>query len=164
MAQAATFTPTDGRLTSLQALNLPLTGDEVMEIVSPGNEAEGNNFQVTLDVLAAFFSSYPYLNTTIIETGATSGTPYIIQQTDTRILVDKTVGAATYIEAPLAATMLSQFPVLIKDWKGDAPTNNITITFADPAGCDGQSSVVIDTAYGWVTINPDPGGGGWYES
>jgi len=164
MAQTATFIPLDGRVTSLQILNLPLTGTEVMEIVSPGNVQFGNNFQVTINVLAAYFSSYPYLNTTVIETGATSITPYEILPTDSRILVDKTVGAATFIEAPLAVTMLSQFPVLIKDEKGDAATNNITITFDDAGGCDGQAEVVIDTNYGWVTINPRPGGGGWYES
>jgi hypothetical protein len=53
----APFIPLDGRITSLQSLPLALTGDEVIEIVSPGNATNGNNYQVLLSVLAAFFST-----------------------------------------------------------------------------------------------------------
>ena len=87
--------------------------------------------------------------------------------TDTRIVVDKTIGSPTSIVVPLASAMAYPFPVIIKDGKGDAGngTNLITITFTGGQLIDGQSSIVIDNAYGWVTINPFPvTGASWYQS
>ena len=66
------FIPADGRITSLQSLPIPLTGGEVIEIVSPGTAAAGNNYQVLLSVLAAFFSTSPGLQ---VYTVATLPTP-----------------------------------------------------------------------------------------
>ena len=60
--------------------------------------------------------------------------------------------------------MLFKGPILIKDFKGDANTNNIALTFTGGELCDGQATVTIDTNSGWVTINPNPSGGGWYLS
>ena len=57
MTTTPPFVPLDGRITSLQSLPLALTGGEVLEIVSPGNATSGNNYQVLLSVLAAFFST-----------------------------------------------------------------------------------------------------------
>ena len=156
-----TFVPVDGRITSLQALNLPLAGGEVMEIVSPGNANLGNNYQVTTAALAAFFAAFPFLDTTLV----TAGSTYNMLTTDTLILVDKTIGSPTSIVVPLAGSMAFPFPVTIKDGKGDAATNNITLTFTGGQLVDGQSSLVIDNAYGWVTINPFPvTGASWYET
>lgn len=55
------FIPLDGRITSLEALPIPLTGGEVFEIVSPGNAASGNNYQVALNTIAAFVTTNPGL-------------------------------------------------------------------------------------------------------
>ena len=161
---AVNFVPIDGRLTSLQLLNIALTGTEVMEIVSPGNAANGNNYQVTLNILAAFFAASSGITTELITAGATLSSPYVIATTDTRILFNKTVSSTSYAVAPLASTMLFSAGVLIKDLKGDAATNNITVIFMGGELCDGASSVVIDTAYGWGTITPVPGGGAWYQA
>lgn len=159
----AVFTPVDGRLTSLQVLDIALTGDEVMEIVSPGNAEEGNNFQVTVAVLGAYFATFATSNTVVIISGATVGSPYDILPTYSRILLNKTVGSASFLIAPDADT-IPLAGILIKDLKGDAFTNNITISFTGGELCDGQSTVVIDNDYGWATINPTPGGGSWYRS
>ena len=156
------FIPLDGRITSLQVLNLPLVGTEVMEIVSPGTAAAGNNYQVPTEALAAFFAAFPILNREYIIAGATLASPYAVATTDTQILFNKTLASATYATMPLASTMAYPFGVLFKDIKGDAATNNITITFTGGQLCDGQSSVVIADNYGWVTINPVPGGSGWF--
>jgi hypothetical protein len=154
-------TPLDGRLTSLNSLNIPFTGGELMYIVSPGNAALGDSYNVTTAQLAGFFGAFPFLETTLVTAGAT----YNMLATDTRIVVDKTIGSPTSIVAPLASLMSYPFPVLIKDGKGDAATNNITITFTGGQLCDGQSSIVIDNAYGWVTINPFPvTGASWYQT
>jgi len=156
------FVPLDGRITSLPGLTGSLTGGEVMEIVSPGNAQNGNNYQVTTAALAVFFSSYPSFNTTLIQSGATLANPYQVQPNNTRILLDKTIGSPSYIQFPTAASMAAPGPVLVKDFIGDAATNNITISFSNGELCDGLSELIIENAYGWVVINPGPIGGAWY--
>ena len=155
--------PADGQITSLTVLNLPLNGGEVQEIVSPGNSAEGNSYQVTTAVLAAFYAAFPFLNTEIITAGATLASPYMVETTDTNILFNKTIGSASYAKLSLSSSMAYPFPILLKDLKGDAYMNNITINFTGGQECDGQTSVVINGAYGWVRIAPIPSGNGWYQ-
>ena len=154
--------PLDGRITSQNVLDLALAGDEVLEIVSPGNAALGNTYQVTTAVLAAFFAAYPFLNTEIITAGATSISPFLVETTDTRILFNKLLASASFAVMPLSESMAYPFGVLFKDIKGDADTNPINITFTGGQLCDGLSTVQIANAYGWVTINPVPGGAGWF--
>jgi hypothetical protein len=154
------FVPSDGRLTSQNVLSGALTGSEVMYIVSPGNEALGVSYQITTTTLAGFFSAFPFLNTTII----TSGASYNALTTDTRILVDKTIGSSSSILLPPAASMLYPIGVFLKDAKGDANTNPITLTFSGGELCDGLSSIIINNPYGWVTVNPIPGQSAWYQS
>lgn len=160
----AVFIPLDGRITSLQTLAIPLTGDSVMEVVAPGDAATGNNYKVTLDELAAYVSILPFLNTTEIISGATLVSPYFILPTDTRILFNKTVASASYAVAPLAASMAAPFPLFIKDFKGNADTYPIQISFSGGELCDGLSTITISNPYGWVTITPSPSGGSWYMS
>lgn len=164
MPQNATFTPLDGRLTSLEVLNIALSGDEVMEIVSPGNAEFGNNFQVTTANLAGFFASFPFQFRTVITTGATLASPYPIAITDTQILFDKLIASDSYAVAPLASAMQYPFPVLIKDYNGAAGANPITISFTGGELCDGLTNLTISNPYGWVRINPAPSGGAWYQS
>ena len=157
----ATIIPLDGRLTSLQAFLIELAGTEVMELVMPNNAQTGQNYQITTAALALFFSAYPYINATIIVSG---GSPYLIKPTDTRILVDKAIPSATFIVAPLASAMAVPFPILIKDFAGNASSNNITISFSGGEECDGETEIIIGNDFGWTTINPAPGGGAWYLS
>lgn len=164
MPQNATFVPVDGRLTSLEALNIDLTADSIMEVVCPGDAATGNNFKVTLLQLAAYVSVLPYLNTTVIISGATIGSPYAILTTDTRILFNKTIASDSYAVAPLASSMAAPFPLLIKDFKGNADVHPIQISFTGGELCDGLPTITVPNAYGWVTINPAPSGGSWYTS
>lgn len=129
-----------------------------MYIVSPGTEALGNSYQVTTEVLAAFFGAFPALNTEIV----TAGTTYNVSTTDTRILVNKTLPSATSVVFPPAMSMQYPYGVMIKDLKGDADVNPITITFSGGELCDGLSTITLSTSYEWVTINPVPGSGAWY--
>lgn len=156
----ANVIPLDGRVTSLQLFTIFLAFTEVMEMVTPNNQTTGQNYQITTALLALYFGSFPFLNTTKV----TQGSTYPIKTTDTRLLVVTGSVAPTALVAPLAASMLAPFPVLIKDVVGNAFNDNITITFSGGELCDGQSSVVISSDYGWVTINPIPGGGGWYQT
>ncbi len=153
-------TPTDGQITSLSVLN-SLLGNEVQEIVSPGNAANGNSYQVSVVTLAAWFSAFPFLNTETITAGATLASPYDVETTDTRILFNKTIGSASYALLPLSSSMVYPFPILFKDLKGDAATNNITLSFSGGQLCDGLSSIVLSNAYDWAYIAP--GSSGWYQ-
>ena len=80
------------------------------------------------------------------------------------ILVNKSVASDTYLQFPIASTMLFPFPILIKDFAGNASSHNINVSFSGGEKCDNQSTVLVDNNYGWVTVNPNPGGGGWYQS
>lgn len=67
---------------------------------------------------------------------------------DYLVVVNKSVGAATIVNLPATPVKGTQFR--IKDGKGDANSNNITVTPA--AGTiDGASTNVINTAYGKAT-------------
>lgn len=79
-----------------------------------------------------------------------------INPTDCRVGINKAVGEATSVVAPLAADR-GVLPLTIKDIKGDADSNPITITFTGGELCDGLSSLVISNPYGWVTIYPRTG-------
>lgn len=149
--------PLDGRLTSQNVLAGPLTGGELMYIVSPGTAKDGNSYQISTKTLANFFSSFFVINPTII----TSGASYNSVATDTRILVNKTVGSATAILLLGAASYV--MPVLIKDLKGDADVNPITVTFTGTEKMDGLSTVVINNPFGYFWFNPLTTGG-WYDA
>lgn len=149
--------PLDGRITSQNILTGPLDGTAVIYIVSPGNAANGNSYQVSLNTLATFFGSF---GTPIV---ITAGATYNSVATDTRILIDLTAAGALSI-VMLASTSYSQ-PVLIKDVKGNVdPTHIATITFSGGELADGQASIPLQTAYAGVWLNPLPAsvGGGFY--
>jgi len=154
--------PPDGRLPSQPLLTSTLGGLELMYIVSPGNNTLGVSYSITLDSLGAFFGAFPVLNTEIL----TSGSTYNVLPTDTRILVNKTLGSPTSIIFPPALSMQYPYGILIKDLKGDAATNPITINFTGGELCDGLTSgqISIQNPYGWVTIAPVPGASAWYMS
>lgn len=130
----------------------------LIEIVAPGNVEEGINYSISLGTLGAYILA-ALTDPTIITSGATLGAPYEVLTTDVRVLVNKTVASASYIDLG-AATARVLSPVMIRDLKGDAATNNITVTFTGT--CDGLASpIVIDAAYGGWVFNP-LADGNWY--
>lgn len=148
-----------GTMTSLPAYaGTVFVGTELMEIVSPGNAAEGVNWQITTAQLAALLNGFSYVNT-IITSGAVIGNPYIVPVNVTRVLVDKATPSATEIEFLASANY--PMPVLVRDILGDASGNPITVTFANGETCDGLSSVQISSDYGGYVFNPLKTGG-WY--
>jgi len=84
---------------------------------------------------------------TVTASGAITGTA-----TDDVICVNKTTGAASAVS--LEATPVTGHRVTVKDCKGDANTNNITIT-PNAGNIDGSANFVINTNYGSWT--------GWYS-
>jgi hypothetical protein len=143
-----------GQMTDLPAYPGTFDLTALMEIVSPGTASGGVNYGITLAQLALIVASGGA--PTIILSGAT----YNSVATDTRILVDKTVGGVITVNL-LAATSYFQ-PVLIKDIKGDADINNITVAFSGTY--DGAASpLTISTQYGWIWMNP-LASGNWYAT
>lgn len=66
-------------------------------------------------------------------------------QSDIIVVVNKTVGAATTVTLPTAVTAQTIF---IKDGKGDANSNNITVATTGGKNIDGSATYTISTAYG----------------
>jgi hypothetical protein len=84
----------------------------------------------------------------------------VVQPNDGLIIINKTVGAATVVTLPAAATKVGK--VKIVDFKGDAATNNITVA---PNGAEtfngGATSWVISGDGASVVFDPIPTGLGY---
>jgi hypothetical protein len=78
-----------------------------------------------------------------------SGAVTVSATTDYLIVVNKTTGAATTVNLPASPT--TGLTYVIKDGKGDANTNNITLTPA-AGNIDGATTWVMTTNYASKTI------------
>lgn len=138
-----------GQMTDLPALPSGIAKTALltalMEVVYPGTAADGVNYAATLAQLALIIGGGG--DPTFVLSGAT----YNSVATDSRILVNKTIGSATTVNLLGGGSYLG--PVLVKDLKGDADINPITITFLGTY--DGIASpLTISTKYGWIWFNP----------
>lgn len=79
---------------------------------------------------------------------------------DSLILVNKTVGEATPITLPAASTKVG--PVWVKDLKGDAETNNITVSVASSGTIDSAASYVMNRNKSARRFDPMPDGTNGY--
>lgn len=75
----------------------------------------------------------------------TSSGSYVCLSTDNIVIINKGTGAATAVTLPSAPETGRR--VTIKDGKGDANSNNITVSAAS-GNIDGSSTSVISTSYG----------------
>jgi hypothetical protein len=83
-----------------------------------------------------------------------SGTVTVSPSASYRLIINKTVAAATTVNLP-AYPVNGDYYVVI-DGKGDANTNNISITSTGGQNINGGSSVVkIMSAYGWAFVTFD---------
>jgi hypothetical protein len=87
-----------------------------------------------------------------------SGASYSAAAADDLIIVNKSTGSATSVTMVASATR-TRGPVQIKDGKGDADTNNITVGFNGAEKADGLTTVIISTSFGVVSLAPNPAGG-----
>lgn len=85
------------------------------------------------------------LQTVVVTTGAT----YSVLSTDYVVVINKGTGSATGVTLPSSPAIGRT--LVIKDGKGDANTNNITLTPA-AGNIDGTTTKVINTAFGVLRI------------
>lgn len=148
-----------GQMTDLPEFSGTLNGEELMEVVAaPAGAdlvAEGVNYSITTDLLAALIVQLT-ITAVIIGNGehTTALDPYIVQPTDGRIYINKSVASPTYITMPLASGMIVE--PLIKDVAGtvDDVGNGVTVTFTGGEDADGNATVSITSAYGGYFFRP----------
>lgn len=141
---------TGGALSQLPSFPNPtFAGTELFEVAV----ALFANYSISASALAFALGGSDYVNTIV-----TSGASYAVPTNVSRVLFNKTVGSATAVT--FASSSGYARPVLIRDLKGDADVNNITITFSGGQLCDGLASVVIANPYGGFIFNPLANG--WY--
>jgi hypothetical protein len=149
--------PLDGRLPSQNPFPgtvFSFTGTEMLYIVSPGNNTQGQSYNITTGLLAQYFSAFPSLNPTFIKTAEA----YNSQATDTRILLQLSPAGVVTITM-LASASYAQ-PILIKDVAGNlSNTNTTTISFSSGQSADGLTSIVMQTPYEGIWLNPLSTGG-----
>jgi hypothetical protein len=76
-----------------------------------------------------------------------------VNATQGGVAIDKTVGVATTVQLPAAASR-NGIAVIVKDMKGDASTNNITVLPNGSETIDGESQDVIDVNLASRTYRP----------
>ena len=138
-------------LTELEAATLANTHLKV--------EVDETYYYYSLDTLVtdAALSILAELQTPQVITAAGDHT---VDTDDYYLVFNKTSGAATEVTLPASADRVG--PITIKDGKGDANSNNITVTPDGSETIDGLSSWVLSFAYSGVTLIPRPDGNGWW--
>jgi hypothetical protein len=153
-----------GQMTDLPEFSGTLNGQELIEVVAGPVDAdlaaEGVNYAITSELLAELIIGV-FAEPTIITSGATVVSPYVAGAAEGRILFDKTVGAASGVDIG-GGVARNNIPIMVRDIKGDADVNNITVTFTGT--CDGLASpITINQPYAGYIFNPLPNGN-WYLS
>jgi hypothetical protein len=153
-----------GQMTDLPVFTGTLDGTELLEIVAApvGQSLEdgGVNYSIASLLLSQLVIGV-FSTPTIILAGATPGVPYVSLATEGRILFNKTIGGASGVNIGGGAAR-NNVPIMVRDIKGDADVNNISVFFTGT--CDGLASpIVISQPYAGYIFNPLPNGN-WYLS
>jgi hypothetical protein len=90
-----------------------------------------------------------------------TATPITVDYNDFVVLSNMSTAGAVTVNLPAAANIADGRSLVIKDLKGDANTNNITINAGTSTTIDGASSKVINTARGFVRLIYDGASGSW---
>lgn len=148
-----------GQMTDLPEFTGTLNGQELMEVVAApldaSLEAEGVNYSITTELLAALIVQLT-ITAVIIGDGehVSALDPYIVQPTDGRIYINKSIASPTFILMPLASTMVQE--PLVRDIAGTVndTTAIVTVDFTGGELADGNASVPIQSAYGGYFFRP----------
>jgi len=93
----------------------------------------------------------------IVTAATTSGSPHLI--TLAKTISNPSVAAAVFFQLPAASSVTPYHDYVVKDGKGDAGVNNITITSAGGT-IDGGSNHVLSSNYSTVHLFSD--GSNWF--
>jgi hypothetical protein len=130
----------------------------------------GGNVALSFDINALEASLLPWIAGLMGLTQRTitaAGTVVLSSNDNDIIVIKKTVGAATTVDLPTAASRIvygltaNKVSIRIVDGKYDAATNNITIV---PSGSDtimGGANYIIDSNGGSIMLTPLADGSGW---
>lgn len=154
--------------TSTAAVTIQIGGSAVLKFYVDGvTQAGAGNVQsglpyfimynVALNGGAGGFQSFAPGSVATVDQNITSAGPVSVANNSSVVRVNQTVGAAITLNLPAAAS--KSCPVLIADWKGDAGTNNITITPNGTEKIQGLSNWTIAGNNASVFLRPIPGVG-----
>jgi hypothetical protein len=134
-------------LTAGEAIALP-TGSDI--ITEAGDFAIVTGYQAGTSKVSNYQRADGTALSRILKTRVvTAAGAVTVATTDDIVVINKTSGAATAANLPSTPKTGTRF--IIKDGKGDAATNNITITPA-AGNIDGAGTSVINTNYGSTTL------------
>lgn len=127
--------------------------------VEPFNLLDATNVQ---EALEEFSGALPSQTAMRIVTAAGA---VAITSTDLEVGINKTVGAATTVNLLPAGSWAgidTMYDLTIKDVKGDAFTNNITIVPDGTETIDGLAQWLINMDLGAARLRPNADRTGWY--
>lgn len=114
-------------------------------------------YNAALNSGAGGFQSFAPGSVATVDQNITAAGPATVANNSSVVRVNQTVGAPMTLNLPAAAS--KSCPVLVADWKGDAGTNNITITPNGAEKIQGLSNWTIAGDNGSVFLRPIPGVG-----
>jgi hypothetical protein len=114
-------------------------------------------YNAALNSNAGGFQSFAPGSVAAVDQNITAAGPATIANNSSVVRVNQTVGAPITLNLPAASS--KSCPVLIADWKGDAGTNNITITPNGAEKIQGLSNWTIAGDNGSVFLRPIAGVG-----
>lgn len=118
-------------------------------------------FGLDVNALRAVFDLIYAPNSILNYIIVTAAGTYNVQVADNIILINKTVAAANSVQLPLALARKG-LPITVKDLKGDAATNQITVLPSGSETIDGLASVPINANYGGFKFWPVQTGSSTY--
>ena len=132
---------------------IPTTSQYANTFVEIWNSQTGVYSIVSFTTLMGVAAAQAY---TIVTAAGT----YNVLPADTVVLINKTVSAPNTVQLPASATR-SGAPVFVKDLKGDASGNIITVAAFGAELIDGLASMPINSNYGGLKFWPLLTGG-WF--
>jgi len=114
-------------------------------------------YNAALNGAVGGFQAFAPGSVATVDQNITAAGPATVANNSSVVRVNQTVGAPITLNLPAAAS--KSCPVLIADWKGDAGTNNITITPNGSEKIQGLSNWTIAGDNGSVFLRPIAGVG-----
>jgi hypothetical protein len=148
-----------GQMTDLPPFAGPLTGAELLEIVSsltsPLVAENALNYSITTALLAALLAQLGAAAVYVTNGQNTlPGDPLIVGPSTGRVYVNKSVAEPTYVRLGLAAAQIVDVLVASVNANTTVDPNGIYVTGTSGQLVDGLASVPVNVAYGGYLFRP----------